>query len=214
VQNPAEGTQQQSSNYTDRAYIQTLAQRYGYVFYVEPGPLPKMNRAYWGPPNRLDLPQSALSVNMGPNTNVESINFRYDALAPNGVVFSSEDTEQRVDSPSLRRLPLVRNRAQLRRTKYLSAAGGLSGQEARDRAQGMVDESLEEVVTASGELDALQYNGLLKARGLVDLRGAGQSYDGSYYVKSVTHSISKGEYKQRFTLTREGTGTLKPLVRT
>ena len=34
-----------------------------------------------------------------------------------------------------------------------------------------------------------------------------------YDVKSVTHNIRKGEYKQRFTLSREGTGTLTPLVR-
>jgi hypothetical protein len=214
VQNPAEGTQQQPSNYTDRAYIQALAQRYGFVFYVEPGPLPKVNRAYWGPQKRLDLPQRALSVNMGPDTNVGSINFRNNALAPNAVAFRSGATEQRIGGPSPTRLPLVRNRAELRRTRYLSTADPLSEQQARDRAQGMVDESLEEVVTATGELDALRYDGLLMARGIVDLRGAGQSYDGSYYVKSVTHNISKGEYRQRFTLTREGTGTLKPLVRT
>jgi hypothetical protein len=68
-------------------------------------------------------------------------------------------------------------------------------------------------VTATGELNALQYGDLLRARGLVGLRGAGFSYDGFYYVKSVTHSIRKGEYKQRFTLTREGTGSLTPVVR-
>lgn len=214
VRNPLEGTQHQPSNYTDRAYIQELARRYGYVFYVEPGPIPGSNRVYWGQPNRLDVPQRALSVNMGPNTNVESINFRYNALAPNKVTFNSGGTEQEIDEPSRTRLPLVRDRAELRRTIYLSDAGRLDAQQVSDRAQGMVDQSVEEVVTATGALDALRYNGLLMARGIVGLRGAGQSYDGSYYVKSVTHSIRKGEYKQRFTLTREGTGTLTPLVRT
>ena len=43
-------------------------------------------------------------------------------------------------------------------------------------------------------------------------RGAGFSYDGDYYVKSVTHSIRLGEYKQRFTLTREGIGATVPMV--
>ena len=33
-------------------------------------------------------------------------------------------------------------------------------------------------------------------RGLVGLRGAGFSYDGLYYVKSVTHQIKQGDYKQ------------------
>ena len=64
----------------------------------------------------------------------------------------------------------------------------------------------------TGELDALEYGDILRARGLVGLRGVGFSYDGNYYVKSVSHQISKGQYKQRFTLTREGTGSLTPLV--
>jgi hypothetical protein len=40
----------------------------------------------------------------------------------------------------------------------------------------------------------------------------GFSYDGFYYVKEVTHSIQLGQYKQRFTLTREGRGALTPAV--
>jgi hypothetical protein len=49
---------------------------------------------------------------------------------------------------------------------------------------------------------------MLASHGLVGLRGAGYSYDGMYYVKRVTHQISRGAYTQRFTLTREGTGSL------
>ena len=47
---------------------------------------------------------------------------------------------------------------------------------------------------------------------LVGLRGAGLTYDGFYYVKTVAHSISKGQYKQKFTLTREGTVATTPAV--
>ena len=36
------------------------------------------------------------------------------------------------------------------------------------------------------------------------VRGAGYCFDGLYYVKSVTHHIKRGEYKQNFTLTRNG----------
>jgi hypothetical protein len=45
---------------------------------------------------------------------------------------------------------------------------------------------------------------VLNARSLVGVRGAGQAFDGLYYVKSVTHKIKRGEYKQSFTLTRNG----------
>ena len=53
-------------------------------------------------------------------------------------------------------------------------------------------------VKLEGELDAGSYGGLLQARSLVGVRGAGYSYDGFYYVKEVTHKIERGKYTQRF----------------
>jgi len=41
----------------------------------------------------------------------------------------------------------------------------------------------------------------------VGLRGVGLSYDGLYYVQKVTHTIRAGDYKQKFSLTREGLGS-------
>ena len=58
-----------------------------------------------------------------------------------------------------------------------------------------------------GELDALRYGNMLQAPGLVGVRGVGNSYDGNYYVQSVKHTIRRGEYKQQFTLNREGYGS-------
>src|SRR6185295_808311 len=79
---------------TDLKYLQELARHFGYVFYVSPGPLPGQNKAYWGPPIRQGIPQPALSVNMGPQTNVNSISFSYDALAPTTVVDVIQDSKQ------------------------------------------------------------------------------------------------------------------------
>jgi hypothetical protein len=53
---------------------------------------------------------------------------------------------------------------------------------------------------------------VLKARGLVGVRGAGMSYDGLYYVKSVSSMLKRGEFKQNFTLTRNGIVSLTPTV--
>lgn len=211
---PDQRTPTQPRHSTDLVYIGRLAKRYGFVFYVEPGPLPGTNTAYWGPPNRRGLPQGALSVNMGPNTNVNSISFQHNALGPHKVTFTQEDgSEQTLDSGS-RTPPLARDTAMLKRRVFLGGTDGLNDAQRRARAQGMVDNSMDEVVTATGDLDALRYGRILKPRGLVDLRGAGESYDGTYYVKKVTHNIDirKGEYKQSFTLTREGLGTLTPFV--
>ena len=63
----------------DLAYIRQLANEVGYVFYVEPGPLPGMNIAYWGPEIKVGIPQPALNINMDAHTNVESLSFRFNS---------------------------------------------------------------------------------------------------------------------------------------
>ena len=68
------------------------------------------------------------------------------------------------------------------------------------------------VVTATGEVDGVRYGKVLRARKLVGVRGAGTSYDGFYYVRRVTHTLRPGEYRQSFTLSRDGTGALLPVV--
>jgi hypothetical protein len=209
---------------TDLEHLKEIGRRFGHVFYVEPGPAPGMNLAYWGPPRRSVVPQSALSVNVGPETNVESINFTNNALAPTVVADVVQDAQYDAAVPVVtffgtREPPLAAKPAlpfnlPNVRTSLLEQVNGQTSTQAYARAQGVTDRSLDGVVTAQGELDALRYGGLLSPRGVVGLRGAGYTYDGLYYVKSVSHSIAKGSYKQRFTLTREGTGALTPVVRT
>jgi hypothetical protein len=207
---------------TDRAYLEEMAQRYGHVFFVEPGPLPFANRAYWGPPPRLGLPQRALSVNMGPLSNVDSISFGSNLLAPARVAGATVDRRTNAKLPlrtfASTRPPLVSRPAGLAnsssvRTRLPEAASGLSFVQSLARAQGATDTAADDVVTATGEFDAIRYGDVLRARGLVGLRGAGQSHDGLYYVKRVTHKIARGSYRQSFTLTREGHGALLPVVR-
>jgi hypothetical protein len=221
---------------TDLAYLNEMASRYAFVFYVEPGPVPLVNRAYWGPPVRVGIPQPALSVNLGNESNVDQIGFSYSALAPNTVGFKIQDRDTGsqfgFETFASTRIPLsampalITNQPNTRRVDMgiVGAAAesgggeaaanpaGLNIMQALVRAQSLTDSSTDNVVTASGTLDAVRYGNLLKPRGLVGLRGAGLTYDGIYYVKSVTHSITKGEYKQRFTITRDGTIANVPAV--
>ncbi|MDD5094274.1 MAG: hypothetical protein PHV74_07845 [Dehalococcoidia bacterium] len=207
---------------TDLAYLNEMAGRCGYVFYVTPGLVPGQNIAYWGPPIRAGLPQKALSLNMGPNTNVEQMSFSNDALRPTLQSGSIQDRQSNQSLPvqtfASTRTPLssqpalMANQPNVRRRGFRRS--GVNTVQAYAQAQGVTDISTDDVVTASGELNALFYGDLLQPRGLVGVRGAGYSYDGTYYVKNVTHSIRKNEYKQRFTLTREGTGSITPMVRT
>ncbi|MDP9342034.1 MAG: hypothetical protein M3Q23_08030 [Actinomycetota bacterium] len=203
---------------TDLQYLNEMAQRYGYVFFVSPGPAPFTNIAYWGPSPRLSVPQRALTVNMGPDSNVESLSFQQDALGPTRVAGSVQDrnTNQSVTvqsvavtRPPLAALPSWATQSNVRTVQFRQT--GLNMAQALARAQGTADASSDTLV-AEGELDATRYGDLLQARALVGLRGAGYQHDGFFYVKRVTHTIRRGEYRQRFTLTREGVGSTTPAV--
>jgi hypothetical protein len=203
---------------TDRAFLQKLAAKHGFVFFVKPGLAPGVNIAYWGPSLQgIGMPLKTLNVDLGPATNVESINFQYDPLAPNLMHGTTFDPLANAELPVLTllstRLPplasepaLIFNQPFVRNSQYTERRYGLI--EALASAQATTNKSTENVVTATGEVNVVRYGSMLASHGLVGLRGAGYSYDGMYYVKRVTHQISRGAYIQRFTLTREGTGSL------
>jgi hypothetical protein len=205
---------------TDLQYILELADRYGFAFYVRPGPIPGTNTAYWGPPIRPGVEQPALSVSLGPVTNVDSMSFEYNALSPETVGGNLQDPNTSaiqkllvaaLDEMVLSRQPALTAQRKVR-SSLLQPSGGLSFAQALARAQARVDTSSNETITAQGQLDVMRYGGILQARSLVGVRGAGTTYDGKYYVKSVTHSLRSGSYTQSFTLTRQGTGSASVVV--
>jgi hypothetical protein len=204
---------------TDLGYLQQMASRFGYVFYITPGPAPLTNTAYWGPPVRVGAPQRAITINMGPNSNATIPNFRYDGLATTRVAGQVQDRRLNTTVPvqtfASTRLPLVSQPAWATQTNTRTRQfrqSGLDTMQAYTRAQAETDASTDNVIRVNGQLDAGRYEAILQPRGLVGLRGAGYSYDGLYYVQSVTHSIRKGAYTQNFTLTREGLGSITPVV--
>jgi hypothetical protein len=213
---PIEVNRVPSQQETDLAYIRRLAQRNGFVFYIEPLPVPGTSQAYWGLDNRLGLPQPALSMNMGPQTNLDTpINFHFNALGPVAPKVTILDpitkTPITVPAPSGLRPPLAARPAAALRSSISRDSANLDIGQGLLRALSTSSES-SDAITASGEIDAVRYGQVLRSRRLVGVRGVGASYNGNYYVKQVTHRIRRGEYKQSFTLTREGHGSLTPLV--
>jgi hypothetical protein len=204
---------------TDLDYLRKLAERHGFVFYVTPGPAPFTNYAYWGPPLRVGLPQRAITVNMGPETNATLDEVSKDALGPAMVEGQVQDrnTNQKLPIQTFGslRVPLAAmpswlvDMANLRRQKLRES--GANATQAMALAQG-ASEATMDAVKLEGELDGGAYGGVLQARGLVGVRGAGYTYDGFYYVRRVTHKISLGKYSQRFELAREGLGSTTPVV--
>jgi hypothetical protein len=201
---------------TDLRFLQRMARRNGFVFYIEPLTI-GVSRAYFGPENRAGLPQPALSIDLGTATNVNSLHFSDDALAAAGVsgAFVEPITKTSLTIPplpSLRVPPLALSPASPRRR---TLARNTAGQNPAQAATSLLAATTNtpDSSTATGELDTVRYGSILRARRLVDVRGAGVKHNGTYYVRSVTHKIERGSYTQEFTLSREGTGALLPIVR-
>lgn len=202
---------------TDLAYVRQLADEVGYVFYLDAGPQPGMNTAYWGPELKVGVPQPALNMDMDAATNVESISFAFEPDAKELPIVFIQNPQTKVPipipvpditpfSPPLGLLsPTATRPKPIEGTaKYGPLRGALIGMA---KAVQTAD-----VVTATGTLDVLRYGRSLKARRLVGVRGGGHAYDGLYYVKSVTHSLKAGEYKQQFALGRNGLLSTVPRV--
>ncbi len=203
-------------NATDRAYLQELAQRHGYRFAVRPGAQPLVNIAYWGPPANIGSVQAALAMDVGPGTTIERVNFKLDSLAPVQVFGMVQDDILEIDAPlvtfgSTRLPPLATEPAfdpiGLLQRREIFDDPRYGYLQALNNSQTRTDVSTDKVVVVDGEVDTVRYGAVIEAPGLIDLRGAGQSYDGRYRVTSVTHTLARGTYRQAFSLAREGTGS-------
>lgn len=218
IDNPTKRWRMQTS--TDREFVRSMASECGYVFYVEPGPAPLTSIAYFGPDVRIPIPQPALNINMDAHTNVESLSFTLNGLAKKIVVMTILDPiTGKIPIPipvpniSILRPPLGARLTPPARVEFPDKFAMLDPDEAAQKALGLMFDN-SDAISASGSLDVLRYGRILRSRLLVGVRGAGLAYDGLYYVNSVSHSIKRGEYKQNFSLSRDGLISLTPLVPT
>jgi hypothetical protein len=207
---------------TDLDYIRALADRVGYVFYISPGPAPGVSKAYWGPQIKFGPVQPALNADMDAFTNVESLHFNFDQQQNKipTVFIYNQQTGVSIPIPIPPITPLnpplglipplptnippdltpVRDDLSKRPIPQAIMIGLATASQWAD------------AVTGEGTLDVTRYGAVLNARQLVGVRGVGPAFDGLYYVKSVTHKIKRGEYKQSFSLTRNGLVSTVPTV--
>lgn len=203
---------------TDLGYVNELATANGFTFYLEPGPQPGRSTAYWGPQKRVGRRQHALSVNMGPNSTVDQLTFAYDGTA-------RVEPQARVLDPATREWTLLPQpdisplRPQLgRRPSPALKRTTLTGTAKMDRGSARAATlaraaTSADAVSGSGSLDVNRHGYILRPRELVGVRGAGVTYDGDYYVTTVTHNLWPGRFTQNFTLSREGLIAMSDTVR-
>lgn len=202
---------------TDLKHIRRLANMVGYVFYLDPGPSVGTSVAYWGPQIRVGEVQPALGTDADASSNVESLSFSFnneDKSMPILIIqepitkapipipipdFNPLTPPLGAVPPIPKHYPIITGVAKMPPVR--AALIALAKQAQSDDA-----------VTATGTLDVLRYGGVLGARKLVGVRGAGPAFDGLWYVTSVTHDLKRGEYKQGFTLSRNGLVSTLPSV--
>jgi hypothetical protein len=194
---------------SDLQHIRRLASMVGYVFYVVPGPVVGSSVAYWGPQIKWGPVQPTLAIDADAATNIESISFSFnnqdkslpiliiqEPITKAPIPIPIPDINPLVPPlgavpPLPKHFPIIKGAAKLPPVRALLIGLAKDAQAA-------------DAVTATGTLDVLRYGQVLTARSLVGLRGAGPAFDGFWYVSSVTHELKRGEYKEEFTLARNG----------
>jgi hypothetical protein len=206
---PTETIPQQSG--TDLAYINTLAERVGYTFYLQPGPTPGISMAYWGPKLQMAIPflttPPPLAIDWDARSNVESLQFSFDGFKKTQfvVLVKIDDVPIPLPIPIPDVTPLspplgLKDPVPLKVTP-LTGLSGYTPIEAAVIALAKAADSAN-VISGQGSLDVMRYGSILPVRTVVQVQGAGITYDGEYFVSSVTHTIKPGSYKQSFTLQR------------
>jgi hypothetical protein len=202
---------------TDLQYVQLLAKKTGYVFYVDPGPKKGMSTAYWGPPIMWGQEQPALNYDMDAHRNVESLSISFDTANATMPVVYVQNKLTKVPIP----VPIPKINP-LRKPMALVPPSITKFTPLRDTAKlpfvnalllGVAEAAKSsDAVSGSGSLDVVRYGQILKARKLVGVRGAGEAFDGLYFVKSVTSTLKRGEFKQSFQLSRNGLVSINKTV--
>jgi hypothetical protein len=154
---------------------------------------------------------------MDAHTNVESLNFSFNtAQTTLPIVFIQNQLTKvpiPIPIPNINPLqpPLGVIPAPITNVNVLRDTAKLSPMQAIMRGLAEAARSAD-AVEGHGTLDVLRYGRVLKARQLVGARGVGPAFDGLYYVKSVTSTLKRGEFKQSFALSRNGLISITPRI--
>ena len=195
---------------TDMQFLVALGRRYGFDVFVAAAAAGA--EGHFHAP-RLDEPsQGVLTVGFGGAGNVAELEVTHDALRPataRGDHLSARSLETQSGAATSTSLDDLGGTSVLAAPKVrallLARTGVAETAELQTVAQAVVDRSSWSL-RAEGELSTIRYQGVLRARRPVSLRGVGQELSGTYYVERVLHTFDEDGYRQRFTLVRNAIG--------
>lgn len=219
IETPVATDRMPSQQETDLAYLRRMAERFGYIFYIQPGLVTGQNTAYWGPLRSTAPPLKPLTIDMGSFTNVTNVNVRFDALSATTIAGQIQDrrinTVQPISINKSQRTSLAdRNALTLQDPSRITQFRGTGHPSSRATAiaRGMVDRAVDRAVTLTGTLDTLVYGGILQVGKSIEVRGMGYTHDGRYLIQQVSHAIRDTNYTQQFTIVRDGIGSRESRV--
>ena len=200
---------------TDIRFLRRLARRNGFDCYVQPDPFTGLDIGYFQSRTLEGIPEAVLSVNFGVDTNVREFNLTYELVRPTAATATGLDTLTKTTQPAFAlttlELPLGLEGTLARELppgEVLPADTGLMRTAELQRfLQAAVDRS-SWALAATGTVGSDVP--VLAPGGLVNIRGLGWLYNGSYFVTRVRHQIAAGDYTQRFEAERNAvseTGT-------
>lgn len=197
----------------DATYLFQLARRNNYELYIQPDAVVGRDFGHFHPPLTTMPPQGVLSIDFGTQTNLNSFQVSNDMLAPTAVTAVSTDPRTRAPIPAITMAsvePPMGLEPALNRIlppPIERPAGTDAASPAEMQAQALARASRSSrAISATGEVDGLKYNRPLLVGLPVLVRGPGRQHSGLYYVKSVTHRITRDDYTQSFSAWRNAVG--------
>ena len=196
-----EGTTTQRG--TDMRFLRALARRNGFECYIEPQPASGLEIGHFEPRSLVGVPEAVISVAMGEATNVSDFTVQHHMVRPTGAVAATLDVQTKAPMPAA---ALVSTQVPLgiepNLTRILpppvvrpSGTGLTQTADLQKASQAIADRSSWSL-HASGRVGADV--GVLRPGGLVNVRGAGRLYNGSWFLTRVQHVIDPAGYSQTF----------------
>lgn len=200
---------------TTMQFLRELARRHGMFVYVEPDATPGISKGIFKRPNLSsgDYPELLLA---GANRNINNFMAEFDALRPltaradsvniiDQSIITSEASSSGLDTQGDAAVHtlITPGKILLARTREESVD--------LDAATAAAVDHSSWAYTASAEVMADRYSGVLQPYKVVTVAGAGGYLSGNWLISHVTHTITDSSYTQAFSLRRNarssGTGS-------